>query len=130
MEVRGLASCPCCFTSWGISLGIHWLGGWVCARAVVWTRWRREKNFPCRELKHGRPARSLLSILTAISAPKRHWESEIKAHAFPTLESFFYADEFLNSKFVNILEGAPKCTSLFILTLQYIDRLFFLPVLL
>jgi hypothetical protein len=49
------ASRPGRFTPREIVTSAHWIWGWW-APEPVWTLWRREESYPCRESNPGRPA--------------------------------------------------------------------------
>jgi hypothetical protein len=62
---------------------IHWIGGWVGPRAGLGAVAKREKfhYWLCRESNAGRPARSLVSVLTELLRflyiPIRRWNMRI-----------------------------------------------------
>jgi len=54
---------------------VRFEAGW--AAEPVWKRWRREENGPCREFDTGRPARSLVTILTELSRFLVEWDGRL-----------------------------------------------------
>jgi len=50
----------------GKSPGNHWIGGWLGPRAGLDAMAKRKIPYPCRVSNSGRPARSLVTILTEL----------------------------------------------------------------
>jgi len=60
------ASRPCGFTPGVRALGTHWIGGWVSPRAGLDAVLKNFHYYHCRKLNPGRPAPSLVSLLTEL----------------------------------------------------------------
>jgi hypothetical protein len=65
LDGRLSASHPGRFTRGERAPGTHWIGGWVGSRAGLDAAEKRNA-YDCRESEPGRPARSLITILTEL----------------------------------------------------------------
>jgi hypothetical protein len=66
MEVSGRGHAPAAYP-WASVPASRWIGGWVGPRTCLDALARRKISCPCREMKHSRPARSLVTILIELS---------------------------------------------------------------